>query len=477
MLFLGSKKYNKPTYFVDYITQFNGKFNGFTDFETTGFYFKINSDKFDHALEIFSRFFIDPLFSPEYVKKEVNSVNSEYERNIQLDSKRREMVLREIAHEKSLFHRFSTGNTDTLWNYTKKNNIDLRKRVMEYYHAHYRPDNMKLIVYGDQPIEYYKGLVEKYYKDMKKRTDPYNPHIFSKYTKLPWEYNKIGKLVLMKTINNHKDLDINFMLEDVFKTLPNNPALYYKTLLNYRGKGSLDDILRKQGLVAGVKTHLRRTHRGFSFFKIKGYITKNGIKNLDKVISTIFKYIQYIRQKALDIKLYNYIKRIYDLSFFFMNRKKKINKYIKAMCHVMWKYDKKHYFTQHKVLNAYNKEVIEKFGKRLVLKNAIVLVGNRHFDGNMLKNYSKFTYGFNKFKTLSTENVLNKKDPFYFTNYNQFSFKTKFVKSVDSSSKLSASIGNKLNLFPNKKSLPKIVALIKTCPASKKREVTIKYNI
>ena len=76
MLFLGSQKYPKPSYFVDHITLYGGKFNGYTDFENTAFYYKINSDKFEHSLDIFSRFFIDPLFSAEYVEKEVNSVKA-----------------------------------------------------------------------------------------------------------------------------------------------------------------------------------------------------------------------------------------------------------------------------------------------------------------------------------------------------------------------------------------------------------------
>ena len=138
MLFLGSKKYPSPTLFVDFITKNNGKFNGFTDFDTTGFFFEINRHHFSKAVDIFSQFFINPLFDAKYVEKEVNSVNTEYERNIQLDRKRKEQVLRDNADPKSLFYRFSTGNTKTLLGYTKKNNISLRDRVMEYYKKHYR---------------------------------------------------------------------------------------------------------------------------------------------------------------------------------------------------------------------------------------------------------------------------------------------------------------------------------------------------
>jgi insulysin len=458
MLFLGSKKYSDPTYFVDFITKHNGKFNGYTDFELTGFFFKINSEKFDHGLDIFSRFFIDPSFSAEYVKKEVNSVNSEFERNIQLDSKRKEMVFRDVADQDSLFHRFSTGNTHTLWKYTKNNGIDLRERVLEYYNAHYRPDNMKLVIYGNESIETYKDMVDEKFYDLKKRNDPYDPDALSSWNKLPWEYDQIGRLVLFKTINNHQDLDISFMVEDVFSSLPENPSLYYKVLINYRGKGSLDDLLRSKGLVAGIKSHVRRTHKGFSFFKIRGYITKKGIKHLDQVIHYIFKYLQYVKKKALNKQLYDYVKKIFDLSFFFMNRKKKPLKYLKLMSSAVWKYDKKFYFTLHKILPKYDEEVVKKFGERLVLKNAIILLGNKEFDG-LLEKYPNFVEGSKKSNKsnksnksiFDIKNILDTKDPFYKTEYGYYKFSEKFVEEIDTKDYSQHLETKNLRLFSNKK--------------------------
>jgi insulysin len=475
MLFLGSKKFDKPTYFVDFITQHNGKFNGYTDFDTTGFFFKINTDKFRHGLEIFSRFFIDPLFSLEYVEKEVNSVNSEYERNIQLDSKRKEMVLRDISDENSLFHRFSTGNTETLWNYTKNNKIDLRERVMEYYKINYRPDNMKLVVYGDQTIDSYKNMVEDMFIEMTKRSEPYDPATLGKWTKpTPWDKNNIGKLVLFKTINNHHELDITFLIDDVFEALPENLGLYFKVLFNYRGKGSLEDVLRRKGYVAGIKSNIRRTYEGFSFFKMKGYITKHGIRNLDKVLSVIFNYVKFVREKALNKQLYDYIKRIFDVSFFFNNRKKKLMKYLKSMSMIVWRYPKKYYFTQHKILAKFNKEKIEKFGKQLSLDNAVIIIGNREFTPNLIKKFPKFVDGI-KEDNLNQDNILNKKDPFYFTIYGQYQLNKDFVKNIEDESKSDLK-ENKLKLVSNKKKLPKRISLIKSCPSDEKAKCIKEYR-
>jgi insulysin len=466
MLFLGSKKFPKPTHFVDYITLFGGKFNGYTDFETTGYYFKIHTDRFDNALDIFSRFFIDPLLSEEYIVKEVNSVNSEFERNIQMDSKRKEMVLRDVSNPESLFHRFSTGNTDTLLNYTIKNKISLREKTFEFYTKNYRPDNMKLIVYGDKDIDYYKNLVKEKFKEMKK---PQKPMDKVRYKKLPWEFNKIGKLVLYQTINNHQEIDINFMTEDIFTLIPDNSALYFKILLNYKGKGSLDDVLRKHGLVAGIKATLRKTIKGFSFFKLRGYCTTRGIKNLDKVIAIIYKYIKFIRKRALDKKLYDYTKKVFDIAFFFSSKKRKLTRYLKTLCNSVWKYKSKYWFTQHKIMDEYNKKNIKKFGDYLVLKNSIILVGN--------KTFKNLTGKYNKFVDKVKKNIeFNKSDPFYKTNYIYRNFKKSFIDLVDRAEAKSELKGKKLKLFANTKSLPKSISLVNRCGGLGKKRVNKNFK-
>jgi insulysin len=465
MLFLGSKKFPKPTHFVDYITLFGGKFNGYTDFETTGYYFKIHTDRFENALDIFSRFFIDPLLSEEYIVKEVNSVNSEFERNIQMDSKRKEMVLRDVANPESLFHRFSTGNTDTLLNYTRKNNINLREKTFDFFTKNYRPDNMKLIVYGNKDIDYYKYLINDKFKEMKKPQKPMEEKI---YKKLPWEFNQIGKLVLYETINNHQEIDINFMTEDIFDVIPDNSALYFKILLNYKGKGSLDDVLRKHGLVAGIKATLRKTTKGFSFFKLRGYCTTRGIKNLDKVIGIIYKYIKFIRKRALDVKLFNYVKKVFDIAFFFSSKKRRLTRYLKTLCNSVWKYIPKYWFSQHKILNEYNQEKIRKFGDKLVLKNSIILLGN--------KTFKNLTGKYNTFIDDVKENIeFNKSDPFYKTNYIYKNIKKSFIDLIDKANAQSELKGKKLKLFGNTKSLPKNISLVEMCRNRSKKKV--KKNI
>jgi hypothetical protein len=83
MLFMGSHKYPQENAFKDFLSQHGGNCNAFTNDESTTFYFALGADGLDRALEIFSRFFIDPLFKTDMVEREVSAINGEYENDLQ----------------------------------------------------------------------------------------------------------------------------------------------------------------------------------------------------------------------------------------------------------------------------------------------------------------------------------------------------------------------------------------------------------
>ena len=62
-------------------------------------------------LEIWSRFFIDPLFDPSSTQKEINAVNSEYENNLDSNAWRFLELLRKCSNPKHPFYNFVIGNT------------------------------------------------------------------------------------------------------------------------------------------------------------------------------------------------------------------------------------------------------------------------------------------------------------------------------------------------------------------------------
>ena len=98
------------------ITTNEGHFNGFTDKDTTTFIYDIKKEKFLESLDVFINFFIKPLFKEEFVDKEVNAVNSEFEKNVHSEEKKFERLFQQFANKNHPYSNFSTGNKETLNN-------------------------------------------------------------------------------------------------------------------------------------------------------------------------------------------------------------------------------------------------------------------------------------------------------------------------------------------------------------------------
>ena len=62
MLFLGTAKYPNVKEFEEFLGRNNGGNNAYTSADHTTYQFQISSTATDRCLDIFSRFFIDPLF-------------------------------------------------------------------------------------------------------------------------------------------------------------------------------------------------------------------------------------------------------------------------------------------------------------------------------------------------------------------------------------------------------------------------------
>uniref|UniRef100_A0A453FNZ5 Peptidase M16 N-terminal domain-containing protein n=1 Tax=Aegilops tauschii subsp. strangulata TaxID=200361 RepID=A0A453FNZ5_AEGTS len=71
-----SEKYPGEQDYTKYISEHGGSSNAFTSSETTNFYFDVNADNFEEALDRFAQFFIKPLMSQDAVLREIKAVDS-----------------------------------------------------------------------------------------------------------------------------------------------------------------------------------------------------------------------------------------------------------------------------------------------------------------------------------------------------------------------------------------------------------------
>jgi insulysin len=423
MLFLGSKKYPNATHFVDFTTSRHGKHNGATRVNSTFFYFKIDKDYFQQGFDMFSRFFIDPLIDPKFVDMEVNSVNSEFLKNCQMDSAKKEHVLRRLSKPGSFYNRFRTGNINTLLEYAKNKNLNLTNLVKNYISEYFVPNNMVLVIYGSKNPEFYQNLIHTTFSGLKRK-------IFKEIKEevKPFDFFKQGSITFYETLKDHKELEINFLIPEEFYikknsniNIPINPALFLKFLFNQKVEGSLYDHLRKSGLITALKSQLKKLIEGHLVFKIHVFLTEKGISNLNNLIMKIMEYINFIKKIAIkDEQFYNMVKKHYDKAFYSSGKSSKAYSFIKMFCKKILEYPDKFILSQHKLLNNYNQEkyYLEKFVGYLTLNNSLIMFGNKFFDNVEL--YSNYTYFLENF---DLNLILKEKENWMNTNYGTYKLK------------------------------------------------------
>jgi len=98
MLFMGTGAYPNEFEYMQFITDHGGNVNAFTATDRTCYLFSINNDGFEEAFDRFSHFFIDPLFSPNCINRELHAVDQEHAKNIEHDGWRQYMILKETGN-------------------------------------------------------------------------------------------------------------------------------------------------------------------------------------------------------------------------------------------------------------------------------------------------------------------------------------------------------------------------------------------
>ena len=130
----GTKKYPDVDYFGSFVSSNGGYTNAYTDSSNTLYYFTIENSKFAKGLDIFSEFFSHPLLDFKYVQKEMNAVNSEFDKNKNSDVWREWNRFSFSSNPESIFHSFSSGNLQTL------DIPNIYDRLLEFYNSNYRLD-------------------------------------------------------------------------------------------------------------------------------------------------------------------------------------------------------------------------------------------------------------------------------------------------------------------------------------------------
>lgn len=300
MLFMGSAKYPETSCYFNKISENGGYANAYTDNSETVYYFNVYNDALDEIMDIFSRFFIDPLFDKNSVEKEINAVNNEHLMHINDDMWIKHQFILDLTKEKSPFNIFGTGSFETL------NKPDILDVLKAFHKKYYVANNMSICIGSSLPIEEIEKILNKYFLEIpKNETDSLEIMNYKDIFQNPnsayylKSYSDIYQVVYIWEIDNFiknkysKDYDI------------------LKYIINNNSEHGLKFYLINKGYLVDLFIDIYK--EGILIFNLM--LTKCGMDNLNIMEGILFNYLQTIINYNYYAQYVNYLQQLFNDNF------------------------------------------------------------------------------------------------------------------------------------------------------------------
>lgn len=435
MLFLGSKKYPDSEYFNHFISQNGGFANAYTSFMETNYYYKINNDSLEKSMDIFSRFFIDPLFDEKLVNREVNAVNSEHNKNINSDFWLIRQIILNLSNPDSVINTFSTGNNETL------NKKETRDEMIKFFNKYYCSENITITILSPNDINDVEEMVKKIFGKIKHKKC-HDDMIIDINNDMP-KYSIKNKEYQLFPVNNTKDFEIVYFWDVNYHKYYNDDKSIYiiSDIINDFRDNSYFHYLKSNGYIHSLNT--MNNDEGVFFLMLN--INKEKYNDIKKLINEInsltFNFFNSLKNSDKG-KMYDYYSKKYELNYLYGDKEYCIDM-VPEICVNMLNYPIKNYYNGNKIvikkdLNKFNKTINE-----LDFKNVNILY---YYDEDlgvgkkMKENYYKATYGplNNSFISDNLKDTLknnlkdNLKNTFNIVNSNKyFDVEPTLIKNLD----------------------------------------------
>jgi len=297
MLFMGNKAHPTSGSLDKFLTTHGSKSsNAQTGGETTTYALSVGNDALPAALERFTTMFIQPNFTPEALKSEINAVHQEFMMHKNEDGWRQNFCQKAVGNQAHPRNRFSIGSLTTLGNVK-------HEEITKFFHDHYSANLMHAVAYTVLPIEKATKLLTEQFNKIPNR----NIELFQ--TNEPLLDNKMrGVMLWQKAVTSARSITLKWELPPGHLTQENQmkrPDRLVGYQLSYKGKGSLFQLLRDSQMAHDVSAGLTNRGRDNQMFQVVLSLTPEGMKNRNHVIKHVMQAVALLARDGPSQEVFN----------------------------------------------------------------------------------------------------------------------------------------------------------------------------
>uniref|UniRef100_A0A6U3RP04 Peptidase M16 N-terminal domain-containing protein n=1 Tax=Ditylum brightwellii TaxID=49249 RepID=A0A6U3RP04_9STRA len=440
MLFMGTEKYPDENDYNVYLNANGGSSNAYTDMESTNYYFDVNADKLEGALDRFAQFFISPLFNESSTSREMQAVDSEHCKNLQSDFWRLFQLYKSLAKSSHPFSKFGSGNIQTLKDEPVAKGVDIRSELLTFYKTYYSANIMKLVVLGKQSIDELKQMVDMYFKGIPNQNLSV-PHFPGE----PYGKAELAKRLSVMPVSEVRTLEMHFPIREIETLYQSKPTRYISHLVGHEGFGSILQLLKDLGYANELSAGEMRSCSDWSSFGISIDLTDEGLESVEDVVVIVFAYLNMLKRSGPQRWIHDETSTVASCSFRFLSKRSPIN-YTCALASNMQLYPPCHILSGPYKIYQYNPQAIVECLECLTPQNMLLTVMSKKFEGE-------------------TKN----KEPWYSTEYTMEDIGDDLIKRCEEASVEDKFIANRLH-FPEQNDMIATDFTLKSVPNFPKDE-------
>jgi insulysin len=310
MLFMGTEKYPDTNEFFTQISDFDGQTNAYTSPEKTVYMFSSRTEGFLPLLDRFAHFFIDPLFNPSNISREMHAVDQEFALQRENDGWREYMVFKELGNPNHPNRLFSAGNSQTLSNIPQS-------ALKKWHSGHYGANRMRAAIYSSLPLDALLDAVVAAFHD----TPSISPSK-ADFSQPLTSTQQRGHMISIKPIRNRQTAILTWELPPHLSDDDSKSAELVAFALMRGQKYSLYEKLKSEQLIDGVKIGVDDQGGGkeHSFFEIQLELSKKGMEHMETVIERVFQALAGVKDTGIPESLFHERNRAAQLNYQYQSR-------------------------------------------------------------------------------------------------------------------------------------------------------------
>ncbi|RTE86439.1 MULTISPECIES: insulinase family protein [Gammaproteobacteria] len=366
MLFLGTEKYPDPDEYSEFMSRHGGTHNAYTADDLTNYMFEINNDALPEALDRFSDFFKAPLFTAEYVEKEVNAVNSEWSMQRANDGFILFALNNRTLNPDHPIARFRIGNNESLGD---KPDSNLLEAMVEFYERYYSANLMTAVVLGNRSLDELEQLARGSFSDIPNFDAAVDP-----ITAPPVTEAQNQQLIYYKPQVETRTLLLDFTIPEVSEYFANKPQGLVSYLISSEMPGTPAALLREGGLIESLSAWGEANNYGNAGrVRVALELTEQGYAQKELVLGLLFRYFDMLRETGVDEAYVSELRTVLNNEFQFL-RKQEAFGYVSQLAAAMQEVPTQHAIDADYRLDSFNAEVTQSVLEAVRPENARIFV-------------------------------------------------------------------------------------------------------